>query len=348
MKPKAFLRPDLVSPHGSRKISKSDSPRACAEALLNGTSLHLRCDYRKGAAILSAVEKLSPPPWESDFATRTEHQRQQRTAQMRLTAPIQGHRVSLDNARPIGFLKELYPESKDFTLPFPEVQALHGAWRAYKEGSHLAVLGHKVHPFYGTYVPRRTSHLELFGTWLSGYKGRRRSAVDVGTGCGVLALMMNKAGFQNVTATDCNPNALESLRRDLKRQNLGQNFSLLQTDLIEAAPSGADVLVFNPPWIQGQVQSFLDRALTFDDDLFERFFQQATSKLAPNGRLVLIFSNILQLLQPEVEHPILAELEKNRFHLVNKMQRRVKSDSNRSSPRRRTKERVEIWELALR
>ena len=340
MKPKAFLRPDLVSPHGSRKISKSDSPRACAEALLNGTSLHLSCDYRKGAAILSAVEKLSPPLGSPTSRPVPNINASSALLKCDCLHRFRAIRVSLDNARPIGFLKELYPESKDFTLPFPEVQALHGAWRAYKEGSHLAVLGHKVHPFYGTYVPRRTSHLELFGTWLSGYKGRRRSAVDVGTGCGVLALMMNKAGFQNVTATDCNPNALESLRRDLERQNLGQNFSLLQTDLIEAAPSGADVLVFNPPWIQGQVKSFLDRALTFDDDLFDRFFQQATSKLAPNGRLVLIFSNILQLLQPEVEHPILAELEKNRFHLVNSAQGEIRFQPQQ--PPTSHQERVEI------
>ena len=347
MKPSRFLRPSPVETTGCRTIAPSDSVKACAEALVGGERLLLCCDYRKGAAILSTVEDLIPAPAGSDFESRAAHKNRLRDTQSRLIAPVKAHRVPLKNTHGNGFLKELYPSTPTFHLPFPELQALHGAWKAYTDGSHLAVLGHRVHPFYGTYVPRRTSHLELVGTWLSSYKGPRKAAVDVGTGCGVLAMMLNKAGFEGVCATDCNPNALESLRRDLQRQKIDGDFSLFETDLLEAAPGNADVIVFNPPWIHGHVHSFLDRALTFDDDLFERFFLQATSKLAPNGRLVLIFSNILQLLQPEVEHPILAELEKNRFHLVNKMQRRVKSDSNRSSPRRRTKERVEIWELAL-
>ena len=253
--------------------------------------------------------------------------------------------MALHNARKIGFLKELYPDTDAFVLPFPEIQALHGAWTAYKDGKHLAVLGHKIHPFFGTYAPRRTSHLELFATWLSGYSGPRISATDVGTGCGVLGFMLSKAGFHSVMATDCNPNALESFRRDLQRHTQKPNVSLMETDLLAGTPKEVDLIVFNPPWIHGHVESFLDRALTFDDDLFDRFFTQAVEKLAPHGRVVLIFSNILQLLQPEVDHPILQELEKGRFRLVNKLQRRVQSDSNRKAPHRRTKERVEVWEL---
>ena len=58
------------------------------------------------------------------------------------------------------FSTELYSEEVSFLLPFIQVQE----WlvrRKYKEGVHFAVLGHKIHPFYGVYAPSRTDHLEL-------------------------------------------------------------------------------------------------------------------------------------------------------------------------------------------
>ena len=123
--------------------------------------------------------------------------------------------------------------------------------------------------------------------------------------------------------------------------------NLLECDLLGTDPAPSDLIVFNPPWLHGEIRSYLDQALFFNDNLFERFFEQAHRTITPNGRVVLVFSNIMQLLQPERPHPILQELETGRFHLVNKTQRRIKNASNGPGPRRRTKERVEIWELSL-
>ena len=63
--------------------------------------------------------------------------------------------------------------------------------------------------------------------------------------------------------------------------------------------------------------------------------------------MVLIFSNIMRLMQPEVAHPIDAELEGSRFRLVQKLQRKVKPSVGPDGRRRRTREKVEVWELAL-
>jgi methylase of polypeptide subunit release factors len=253
--------------------------------------------------------------------------------------------MTLRDARPIGFLPDLYPELQSFVLPFIQLQELHGAYGRYREGVHLAVLGHRVHPFYGTYVPTRVSHLELFGTWLSGYQGPRKRAVDVGTGCGVLALMLAKAGFERVLATDCNPNALESLARDMGRMSSPPKIDLWHGDLLGEDSSRRDLIVFNPPWIQGEIDDLLDRSLHFEEGLFERFFDQAIERLNPAGRIVLLFSNMLELLQPDVPHPILAELERGRLQLVQKLHRKVKPARDEKGRRRRTREKVEVWEL---
>ena len=108
----------------------------------------------------------------------------------------------------------------------------------------------------------------------------------------------------------------------------------------------ADLIVFNPPWIRGPVSSPLEQALHYQDGLFERFFDQAVAQLAPDGRVVMVFSNIQQLVQPDLPHPISAELERGRLRLVQKLTRRVKHPPDMDRRPRRTKERVEIWELA--
>jgi len=90
----------------------------------------------------------------------------------------------------------------------------------------------------------------------------------------------------------------------------------------------------------------LDQALCFQDGLFERLFEQAAERLGPSGRLVIVFSTIIRLVQPEVPHPIDAELEGDRFRLVQRLQRKVKPARGPDGSKRRTREKVEVWELA--
>ena len=59
-----------------------------------------------------------------------------------------------------------------------------------------------------------------------------------------------------------------------------------------------DLIVFNPPWMQGTVEGLLDRALYFEQGLFERFFDQASARLRPSGRVVLVFSNLIVMFSP--------------------------------------------------
>jgi len=343
---RALHRPEPILHQDAHPVDGSMPPRHAAARLRDGEVLMVTDSYGTGAEILAQLQVLMPPPaGDASYEVRHTAQRTHRAAALRLLAPIAHHRVALTDARSNGFLKELYPELETFILPFVAVQELHGAWGRYREGSHLAVLGHRVHPFYGTYVPTRVSHLELFGTWLSQYQGPRTRAVDVGTGCGVLALMLAKAGFDKVLATDCNPNALESVARDLQRFPSVPSIDLLHGDLLGEDTTPSDLIVFNPPWNKGEIDDLLDRALYFDDDLFERFFDQANSRLGPSGRIVLLFSNVLELVQPDVPHPILAELERGRLQLVQKLNRKVKPPRDASGKRRRTREKVEVWEL---
>jgi len=340
-----LLRPEPVDPAGAGIVDASVPVERGVEWLLAGRTLVVTDRYPTAVSLQTALqEALEPPAVDAGHGPRRAYRRRLREASGRLLVPVRRGRLLVERAPTVGLLAELYPERGRIHLPVREVQRLNRADEVFRRGVPLAVLGHALHPFYGTYVPSRTSHLELFATWLSGWEGERRRAIDVGTGSGVLALLLARAGFAEVVATDTNPNALHSLQLELARRP--QPVRGVGGDLLAGERGPFDVIVFNPPWLHGTVEELLDQALYYEDpSVFERFFDQALEGLAPGGRIVVLFSDIGRLVQPDVPHPIEVELARGRLERVQKLRRKVKG-ARTERGRRRTKERVEVWELA--
>ncbi|MBL9078405.1 MAG: methyltransferase [Planctomycetes bacterium] len=339
--PAALHRPEPVLRHRAQPVDRNVPTAQAAAWLREGRSLIVTDRFPTGLDILAALRvQLDEPAEDAGYVRKRAFREAFQSASKHLLAPIVGRKVALADAPAAGFLAELYPDHADFALPVEDAKVLSSAWEWYEQGVYFPVLGYRVHPFYGTYIPARMEHLELFGTWLAKYQGARDRAIDVGTGSGVLALQMAKAGFRQVLATDINPNAIESVARQLQRLPRAPAIELEHADLLGAFGGPIDLIVSNPPWMKGEVGRTLDLAMYFQDGFFERFFDQARQRLAPGGRVVIVFSNIIELSQPDVPHPIQTELDRGRFTLVEKLTRRVKP------LRRRTREKVEVWEMA--
>ncbi|MBO85906.1 MAG: hypothetical protein CL927_11155 [Deltaproteobacteria bacterium] len=337
-----FHRPEPLFQPRADAVDRRRDPDHYARRLAQGEWLRLVDTYGYGADILDALNYGLGPI--SDSLTGDplrQERRRRRTLAAGLLVPVERGAVAIRGADPILLLNDLYRDVDRFWLPLVDIQALRTADRRFRQGVPYSVLGHALHPWYGTYAPKRTEHLELFGTWLSAYGGLKDTAIDVGTGCGVLAFMLARAGFADVRAVDVNPNAVESVRRDLARQAERPAIRVRTSNLLEVVRQPADLIVFNPPWIAGIVDDPLDTALFYDDDLFERFFDESSGLLNPQGKVVLVFSNVLTLLRPDLPHPIEAELERGRFVLDTHLTRRV-----RATRGRKTREKVEIWVLS--
>lgn len=338
----ALHRPEPVLRHRAQPVDQSVSNAQAATWLREGRSLIVTDRFGTGLDILAALRvQLADPGEDAGYVEKRVFREAFQASSKHLLAPVVGRKVALADAPRPGFLSELYPDHANFALPIEDARVLSSAFEWYERGVLFPVLGYRVHPFYGTYIPARMEHLELFGTWLAKYTGARNRAIDVGTGSGVLALQMAKAGFQQVLATDINPNAIESVARQMRRLPVAPPIQLEHADLLGTDRGSLDLVVSNPPWMKGEVGRTLDLAMYFQDGFFERFYEQALLRLAPGGRVVFVFSNIIELSQPDVPHPIQTELDRGRFRLVEKLTRRVKP------LRRRTREKVEIWELAV-
>lgn len=327
---------------------KSDKPDLAAR-LLAGDQLLVSDRFSTGMAILSELKRqVFKGQKKENFIAYREKRSEFYHASNRLLVPIKKGKIALKKAPEIGWLEKLYPDLDEFLLSFPQVQGLNSSWQWYLKGIKYPGLKEKIHPYYGTYFPTRFDHLYLFDKWLKNYTGLKRSAIDIGTGCGVLAFQMLNRGFENVTASDINPNSIISAKEHAGKNKLSHRITVIQSDLFEKVDYKADLVVFNPPWLPALKDTEgLDSAIYFEAGLFERFFDHAANYINDNGRLVILFSNLAESEGVTDLHPVKDELEQNRrYKKVNFQKKKVKGSSKKTKRRdHRKKEFVELWEL---
>lgn len=250
----------------------------------------------------------------------------------------------------IGWLPKLYSGSNDFHLSFPQIQGLNSSWQWYTNGIVIPGLRNKIYPYYGVYFPTRFEHLILFDNYLSHYKAEKKAAFDIGIGSGILSLLLLKHGFQKSFGTDINPNAIIGLSEAFEGTKLSRKIELDFGHLFGKWQKPVELIVFNPPWLPASHDlDRLDEAIYYNENLFPDFFEGAKKRLLPDGRIVLLFSNLAQITNVTGEHPIEKELQLgSRFELDGLYKKAVKAASDKTNRNQhwRAEEVVELWVLS--
>lgn len=204
-------------------------------------------------------------------------------------------------------------------LPLRDLLGMIGALEWRRKGVEIPALGAHLHPRYGVFAPVRGEHVELVAAACKRWPVAGRRALDVGTGTGVLAFVLARAGAL-VTATDLSPGALASAREDARRLGLASKVEVVAADLFpgadQPAPAGSaplgpfDLVVCNPPWLPAEAVTPLDRAIYDPDGAFlARFLTGLRAHLAPGGEAWLILSDLAELLGLRRPGELEAQLE---------------------------------------
>ena len=169
-----------------------------------------------------------------------------------------------------------------FALPSGVLMGLVNAWQYFQGGVRFPflkppVLSGPVRPFYGVYAsPRPLAHFDLLIEWLQNRSSQPRRALDLGTGCGVVTLILQRiAWVEEVVASDISPNAVYGATEEFKRHGLG--VEVVCSDLFCELKGSFDLVVFNPPWlplpkVDNEPRTALDGGNFYPEDLFRRFF----------------------------------------------------------------------------
>ncbi|MBX3055084.1 MAG: methyltransferase [Anaerolineae bacterium] len=116
--------------------------------------------------------------------------------------------------------------------------------------------------------------------------------LDLGTGSGVGAVFAAQLAARQVVAVDINPTAVRCARINVMLNELENCVEVRQGDLFTAVPGEKfDVILFNPPYFQGEPQDMLDRAF-HATGVIERFAAESAGHLNPGGSVLLVSSSL--------------------------------------------------------
>lgn len=129
-------------------------------------------------------------------------------------------------------------------------------------------------------------------------KNNLKSALDIGTGTGILACTIAKYTLSKSTALDVSDNALKIAEENIKNLDLSEKVKTLKSNLFEKVSEKYDLIVSNPPYIPLSEKATIQKEVTFDPDLalytkdekglefYEKISKNAKNYLNKNGYLL--------------------------------------------------------------
>lgn len=180
-------------------------------------------------------------------------------------------------------------------LSFRDLQGALGAAQWREKGVSIESLGLSIYPHYGVFAPTRHEYVQLLLD--APLPAVDDVAYDIGTGTGLLAIILAQRGVRQVIATDLNPRALACASENFRRLELA-NVQLQQADLYPTNAPLANLIVCNPPWLPAKPSSPLEYAVyDANSAMLRGFLQGAKQHLAEQGEIWLILSDLAEHLQ---------------------------------------------------
>jgi methylase of polypeptide subunit release factors len=152
----------------------------------------------------------------------------------------------------------------------------------------------RIHPHYGVFSPIRGEYIELvLKAPLPAALKKDSLAFDIGTGTGVLSVVLALREVGKIIGTDLDDRAIACARENIERLGLSQQIYVSKTSLF---PEGkAALIVCNPPWLPARPSSSLEHAV-YDPDsqMLKGFLEGLKDHLLPNGEGWLILSDLAE------------------------------------------------------
>lgn len=120
------------------------------------------------------------------------------------------------------------------------------------------------------------------------------AVLEIGTGTGALAILAAEKS-KKVIATDISEDALKCANENIVKYNLESKIEFRLGNLFSPIKEDEkfDIILFNPPFLNGNPKSNLDNSY-FDNDYctLKLFFTNVFGYLMPNGKIYLCFGGV--------------------------------------------------------
>lgn len=258
-------------------------------------------DYHQAKQLLNAIKKRLHKPFQAATnAYDTFHQyrlyqsQRSRLINMLLIQIDTYYELNLPRSPKIkDILEHIYghEHTHPFLLPLNQLLGFIGAYEWYQKGINIPYLPRPIHVPFGVFAPMRNEYLDL--VMQAALPKQIHTAFDIGTGSGILALLLAKRGITHIIATDNNPRAVQAAIQNSQQQGYQQHISVIETEYFPAQT--ADLIICNPPWLPAKPTSSIETAIyDFKHQMLKTLLHQAKNHLNSHGQFWLIMSNLAE------------------------------------------------------
>lgn len=327
-----------------------------------GTAILWRGDFHNAGQILQAMarrceqkkssKKNKPETASIDLKQafnlhRVAQAQRARVLGMLLIEVGENYKISLKRAP--DFSQACLEAYGEFTSPFVvsirELQGLVGAHEWRKKGLPIEAIGANIHPHYGVFSPIRGEYLALLA---KAPLPSTELAFDIGTGTGVISVLMAKRGVKKIVATDQDPRAINCAQENITRLGLQKQITLTQTNMF---PEGkAPLILCNPPWLPAKPSSPIEYAV-YDPEskMLFAFLNGLKAHLTDDGEGWLIMSDFAEHLGLRAKDELRNAIEQAGLDVEEKIDikpkhSKVSDEADRLHPARKA-ETTSLWRL---
>ncbi|QWD84917.1 class I SAM-dependent methyltransferase [Polynucleobacter asymbioticus] len=209
-----------------------------------------------------------------------------------------------------------------------------------------------IYPHYGVFSPIRGEYLELVcSAPLPQALEAESLAFDIGTGTGVLSVILAMRGINNIIATDLDGRALACAKENIALLNLNSQVEIMKANLFPAGK--ATLIVCNPPWVPARPSSTLEHAV-YDPDsqMLKGFLDGLKNHLLPNGEGWLILSDLAEHLGLRSRQELLEWIDRADLKVISRIDTKPKHskpfDQSDLLYFARSAETTSLWRLAVK
>jgi methylase of polypeptide subunit release factors len=317
-------------------------------------------DYQNGRNLLQAISRrleksprvVSQKKYISPheiFATHRQQQGQKALVLGQILISLnQDFVIELRRAQDVALAcKEVLGDIQEpVVMPFKQLLAIISAHEWRKKKVLIPAIQERIIPHFGVFSPIRGEYLELAKK--TKFPPKLNLAFDIGTGTGVLSILLAQRGVSKIIATDIDSRAIACAEDNINALKLQKTIEVIQTHLF---PKGrADLIICNPPWLPAQPTSRIENAIYDPDSQFiKEFLKQLPLHLEPGGHAWLILSDLAEHLGLRAREELLGWIDISGLNVVDRVQTKAKHNKvhNRNDPLHfaRSKELTSLWVL---
>jgi methylase of polypeptide subunit release factors len=210
----------------------------------------------------------------------------------------------------------------------------------------------RIHPHYGVFSPVRSEYIQLvLKAPLPEAIKQNPIAFDIGTGTGVLAVVLALRDIQKVIATDLSDRAIACAKENINRLGLSSQIEIQKANLFP--DEKASLIVCNPPWLPARPSSALEHAV-YDPEsqMLKGFLAGLKDHLLLYGEGWLILSDLAEHLGLRMREELLNWIEQAGLKVI------ARIDTKPTHPKAfdktdalhavRSKEITSLWRLTLK